>query len=309
MSIETSAWKALLCVLAGLALHAAGMLRAVGRERRDIRLCLALLLPAACGFLLAKAGYEILQAHETMASFRWCFTAGLLGMLLGMYFAARLTAVKPLVLMDRTAPELCLAAGLARLSQRWLGDAGIGFYVENEALISRTFLVFVNEWQEHLLAVFWPEAMLAAAACIRAALSRKRTPDGAGITLALALAWLMIPSVLLEQFRMGQVMRWRMLRLEQVLYGMVAVFVLFRLCMACRRGGAPSFRAYLPAGVFLLMAAGIAVIQFTLDGKLFPVRQPVAWTLYVLALIVMLAAEEYAAARLRRDRRPYPKGE
>ena len=287
--------RAWICTAAGLGIFTAAMIHALWKNRSAVwKKGAASLLPVAFGLGLAKAGYTLLQTGEVTSVFHWCFTLGLVGMLAGTCCTAWITKEKTGLLMDRTAPALGLAMAGARLSQRWLGEVGAGPWLEENSIFRGSFLILRNQWDEMLAAIFIPEALAAlAAAGIAGVLlkGRKNHSDEttAGYVSGVTVLLLTIPQILLEQFRTGHYMHWRMVRAEQVLCALAALSVILffsiRRWKTCREyaGG-----TILPIIIYLLFCMAIILIQFVLDGKLLELPEMVCWGVYVLSIAGML---------------------
>lgn len=290
MPLVQNDWAMLACALAAAA--AEGLLVWLALRKAGVAALprtLAALLPGLYLFIFAKAGYELLQFGEPVSLFRWCFTAGLLGLIAGSWHAARLCRIPAMPLLDRTAPGLCLAMALLRLGQRWLGEVGFGPLLEEGSLLCRPPFVMMNDWDEPMLAIWLLEMLAALIALGLTVLSVRKQKGAPGVSLCRAVFLLTIPQLLLEQFRSGHFMRFRMMRLEQAVLALAALAALCCLCAAiARRKPGRRWAAFWPAAVFVLLAAVIAVIQFVLDGKLFELPDAASWTIYVLAVLGML---------------------
>ena len=291
MTLPAAAWA---CTALGLAVHAAACFRIL---KPSAAKCWALLLPAALALACAKGGFLLLQEDAEFAQFRWCFSAGLIGLAAGTALAARLVRARVPETLDGTAAAACLAMALARLSQRWLGETGIGPILDEPG-----FYTVINDWEEPLLAIWMIETaicVLAACAVLLYRRGKARTPGSAA---CLAAGCLMIPQILAEQFRSGEYLRYRMMRLEQLLFAGIALAALVWLCLRFRAssGKLGAAAGWGPALFFLAMAGVIALAQFMLDGKLAEAPDWLCWTLYALAAAGMLGAEFYAARRLER---------
>lgn len=254
-------------------------------------------IPSACAVLLSRAGYELLQDSGMKGDFRWCFTLGLAGLLLGTCLTARLTGHEISRVSDRLAPVMCLCMAVARLSQRWLGITGAG------PVMQEGFpLVLMNEWGEPLLALFLAEAL---AALLGAAATR--LPEITGKTsapwtpTARGLTFLLIPQILLEQLRTGQTMRWGMVRAEQPLCALFAFVVLLLLSRQLRIRGKSLLSSWTSAGVFLLLTGGVVWIEFVLDGKAAELPEPVAWSVFSVIILAMMAVILINCGRLDRS--------
>ncbi len=290
MTLPAAAWA---CAAAGLAIHAAACFRSL---KPSAAKCWMMLLPAALALICAKGGFLLLQEDAEYAQFRWCFSAGLIGLALGTVLAARLLRAGAPETLDKTAAAACLAMAMARLSQRWLGETGIGPILDVPG-----FYTVINEWEEPLLATWMIETAICVLALCAVPLYRRGGKRAPGSSACIAAGCLMIPQILAEQFRSGEYLRYRMMRLEQLLFALIALAALVWLCLRFRkmtekRGAA----GWGPVLFFLAMAGVIAAAQYMLDGKLLEAPAWLCWTLYALAVAGMLGAEFYAARRLNR---------
>ena len=298
MTLEMNRGAAWICVAAGALLQAL-LLGAALRRRGLLRAanCWILLLPAALGLGLARGGFEALQAGDRFSDFRWCYTLGLAGMACGTALAARIAGGKPMDLLDENAFGICLAMAFARGAQRWMGEAGIGPILEQFHLFT-----MVNDWEEPVLATWAVEAaacLLAAGAVLAAG---RRKPRHSGGSFWLAVFFLLIPQILIEQFRSGAYLRFEMMRLEQALFALFALAGIADLCAQVSRG-AEKGRAgiWWPVPAFLACCGAIAFLQFVLDGKLAEWPAELCWALYA-AMIAGMLAIAWAAVR-RADQR------
>ena len=290
MRMEMNLPAAWALLLAGEVIYAAALafrLRKQGALRT--RTAWSLLLPAALGLALSRGGFELLQIGEGYAgggwSFRWCYSLGLAGMIGGTALCARISRTGAAKTLDGCAAALCLAMALARCAQRWLGETGIGPILDEPGIMT-----MLNDWDEPVLATWMIEtiACLIAAGCVLAA--SRRSPRRDGGTLCLAIFAMLIPQILIEQYRSGFYLRFMMMRLEQALFAVFALAALIRLCAAIRRAeGIPTMRAFGPVWLFIGMAGVIAAVQFILDGKLIRIPTEIAWMIYMLMIDRMLS--------------------
>lgn len=285
-----AAW---ICVAAGILLHAGWL--SVCLKRRGSKAGfhgLELLLPGALAILCAKGGYELLQTGESYAMFRWCYTTGLVGLSIGTGLAARFRGAKAAEILDGTATAVCLAMALARLSQRWLGETGMGPILDSEG-----FWTMINDWDEPVLATWLLEAGMCLLAAGATKLWHRRSPRAAGGTFCGMIHFLLDPQILLEQFRSGDFMRFMMMRLEQVLFALFSLGVLIWMAVRIRKTQA-GVGAWIPAAVYLMMVGVIALAEFLLDGKImdgFP--KTAAWAMFIMALAGMIAMAVLAVRR------------
>ncbi len=298
MRMEYNEFLMALFALSGMLLHSLFLLRPmVGKGRRPgVREGLALLLPPVCSLLLARGGYALLQGEEILVRFPWCFTTGLLGLLLGDYLAAKAAGYVSAELMDAGAPGLGIAMAFARMGQRWLGETGAGPFLEQDSILNQKMLILINEWDEPVLAIFLFEALYALLAGVLTWGIFRHRKGNPGTAAAWALCAVTIPQILLEQFRTGQYLQWRMVRLEQVVCAAAALGAVIVLCI--RRRENEGLMRWMPAALFLALTALNAAAQFILDGKLAAWPESVGWLLFVLSVAGLLAVSLWAALRL-----------
>ena len=288
-----AAW---ICVAAGIILHAGWL--SVCLKRRGSKAGfhgLELLLPGVLAILCAKGGYELLQAGESYAMFRWCYTTGLVGLSIGTGLAARFRGAKVAEILDGTATAVCLAMALARLSQRWLGETGMGPILDSEG-----FWTMINDWDEPILATWLLEAGMCLLAAGTTILWHRRSLRAAGGTFCGMIHFLLDPQILLEQFRSGEYMRFMMMRLEQALFALFGLGVLIWMGMRYRKAGGGA-TGWAPAALYLLLAGIIALAEFLMDGKIldeFP--ETGAWTMFAVALVGMIVTAIWAVRRVDR---------
>ncbi len=288
---EAPVW---ICVLTGLVLYSVLMARTLRRTgRAGLREWLGLLLPPLCALLFSRGGYALLQGDVIPVRFPWCFTTGLWGLMGGTWLLARVTGRRPAKMLDAGAPWLGAAMALGRIGQRWLEETGAGPFLEEDSVLNRSFLILINEWEEPVLALFEWEALGALlAAFFSWLIFRERKAPGA--RAAFALCALSVIQILAEQFRTGQCLQWRMVRLEQVVCALGALAGLIYLCT---RRGKGTVR-WMPVLLFLVMAGVNIAAQFILDGKLAEWPETAGWTALVLSVAGLFAACLWAALRL-----------
>jgi hypothetical protein len=219
----------------------------------------------------------------------------LLGLCLGTGLAARIRGAKVAGILDETAAATCIAMALARLSQRWLGETGMGPILDEAG-----FWAMINDWEEPVLAMW----MLEAGACVLAAaatgLWHRRSSCAAGGTFCGMIHFLLDPQILLEQFRSGEYMRFMMMRLEQALFALFGFGVLIWMAVRYWKAGGRA-NAWIPAALNLVMAGIIALAEFLMDGKIlddFP--EAGAWTMFAAALAGMIVTAIWAVRRTDR---------
>lgn len=259
-------------------------------------LCPALGLGGA--LLGAKAAYYLCQLDFMIAA-GWkesllqlnpeelSFFGGAAGLCAGVAGAARLVGERPVRILDLFAPSGFILGALARFGEYFLGQVGIGPYLENPALcffpLGRSFS-YGDDWTEWYLAVFMLEgaALLALAAVSRWKLTRHR--------FLRSVFYLCLPQILLENLRLGSFMWFFCIRVEQ-LACMVAMFLILLLYGLRGEAGWKRFR---PAGIALLCAGLFIVCEFALEGKISFLRfldQQACYGLMALGQVILALTE------------------
>ena len=142
-----NAW---ICLLAGALIQGFFLLRSLrGQGKGGMKSLWLPILPVGLGLGLARGGFELLQAEESLAAFRWCYTLGLAGLVGGTALAARLAGAGMARTLDECAAGFCLTMAFARLAQRWLGETGMGPILDAPNLFT-----MVNEWEEPVLSTW-----------------------------------------------------------------------------------------------------------------------------------------------------------
>ena len=264
---------------------------------------LSLLAGTLCALLGAKLFYYLCQIDFMIAAgwqetlFRLnpeelSFFGGAAGLCLGVSLAARLSGLRPMALLNRFAPYGLLFGALARFGETFLGQLGVGPYLEPGPLcffpLAKGFS-YGDDWTEWYLAVFALEGLtlLAVAALSRWRLKARR--------FLRRVFYLCLPQILLENLRLGSFMWFFCIRVEQ-LACMVAMFLILIL-YGVRAKGQP--RRFLPALVSLLCAGLFIVCEFAMEGKIGFLRFLNIEACYALMFAgqLVLAAAEIAGFR------------
>lgn len=209
-------------------------------------------------FMIAQGWAESLW---TMNPEGLSFYGGVAGVCLGVALAARLCGRKPVAVLNRFAPFGLILGALARFGEYFLGMLGVGYYLENPAVcffpLARGFS-YGEDYTEWYLAVFMLEGL---SLLIVAAFSRFRLREHRFMR---SLFWMCLPQILLENMRMGSMMWFFCIRVEQ-LACMVTMFVILVIYGARTRGGK---ERWIPALIALGCAGLFIVCEFAMEGKI-----------------------------------------
>lgn len=247
------------------------LLRQFEMKRRTAWFTLLLGLPLAVIFsklMFLAFRFDQFNNHGAAALIQlnpetFSFVGGCFGFVLGAVFAALISREKVLKALDVFAVPACLMVAVARAAEGFLGDLGIGDYVDAEAF--QFFpLAVQDDWGGWALAVFMLAA-LAAAACglfVSGKLELYRVP--AGLVFERTVVGLGCGQMFFEILRVVYI-QLSFVRTEQVLCALAVVIVLIRRCVLLRKRHGR--RAWLLVGiaVILLFVLWQIFLQFALD--------------------------------------------
>ena len=247
-------------------------------------------LSAVLGTVCAKLVYYLAQidfmiANGWLASLvntdpaQWCFFGGGIGVVLGVWLAAKWMRVSPAQALDAFAPAGALMAAIARFGAWFLQDAmiGLGEYLEDPALCFFPLAVR-NEWDEYYLAVFMLEGLFALIVTVLA-LCRFRK-----MRFVRTVFWLCLGQIFLESLHSDSI-SWLFVRVEQLLsmLTVAAVLILYTLRMG------PRPRRWLPLAICLMCAGLFVGVEFALDKTSWPI--PLIYGAMGLGLAVLAVTE------------------
>lgn len=265
----------------------------------------ALLICGLLGIGCALLSYKALMFMMPVTAFSYCFTGGVLGVVIGLMLAAKLCKQPILPVLDASAAPVCVMVMLARLGEHFMKNVGWGQILDEDSWLCRVPFgvpVVWDEWYtEWYAAIYLLEAVLALAAVVVTLLILERLcKKKPGMTFECSMYLLVIPQILSEQLR-SMPMAWGFVKVEQILCAIIAAFLLGRACHRWYRHHQNAIvQAWWPVAAFLACVGVVMAGEFALDGK---IEWPVAlsWTLFIGSLAVMLGLEAYAACRLNKD--------
>lgn len=261
------------------------------QKKRAALVGLCLLFGTVLGVVFAKVGYFLLQMEyavgygfqETFLSddmSMMSFYCGMLGVILGVIAAARLTGNRPLDALNVYAPAGALLASLARFGEHFLGMTCVGNYIESE-----TFCFFPlavgNEWGEWYLAVHIYGGLLYLVIAAVSLWKFKRH------RFLRTLFYLCLVQVFCESLRNQSLIWSQFIRVEQLICMIVveAILILFACWSKEKKRFVPAVTGLLCAGVFV-------AVEFAVGGKLFDGVSPVIFYAVMIAGLAVLAVME-----------------
>ena len=267
----------------------------------SLSLCLAAIPCAVLGarlcYLLTNLQYIQIDLEYSIGRFLWQLWEGgytlygaVLGGTAGIWLYARATRRPFAVLLDHAAPGAAVALMIARLGEYFTSE-GIGKFIDDEAL--QFFPLAVQDtWGDWSMAVFFYEAL--AAVVIAIVTWRLLRHDGPAAEVFIIL--LGLTQILLESWRMDELIRFGFVRFNQIVSAVLMAAVLaLRIIRAVRaRGWSPwqTVRIILfLAGIGVIIAIEFALDKSTIDNRLLYVVM--AATLAVMG-VSLLAGDRVA---------------
>lgn len=271
--------------------------------------CAAIALPfgIAFGLALSKLLYVLLQFSRTFRRYgfaallrdkaaEFSFVGGCLGVVLAVALAAHLCRLPVLKTLDAFAPCGALLASVARMGECFLDLVGLGTSVEIPWLQFFPIAVFSEKTGCWMYAVFALEAALALLCAVAGFLCTRKKQFAHGLVFVATLFFLALPQIFSESLR-GQCMKWGFVRVEQLLCGFTAFFLLVYVCSRCN--GKQAWKAVWACIPCLLM---VVAVEFALDKPIFGTYLP-DWLCYSVMLLVLLAMSVLALRTFRRMER------
>ncbi len=227
--------------------------------------CLLLFSGCLLGFAGAKLLYLLLEFPyvmmrglgefflETRAE-ELSYYGGVAGVTLAAFLTAKILKLDPVHFLNSFAPAGAFMAGMARISEYFLGLFGAGDYMEQGGFFP---LTVQNSWGEHYLAVFFLEGVFALVMAVFALLNRKDRQ-----VFVRTLFYLCLSQILFESLR-NQSIAWLFVRAEQLLcFFFVEGVLIFRSVTARRLGNR---KGWLPWVLGILVALLTVAEEFALD--------------------------------------------
>ena len=242
-----------------------------GQRRRMAWLTLLLGLPMAA--ILAKLfcvvfRFDLFNVYGASALIQanpeqFSFVGGCLGFVLGAVFAALISRERVLPALDAYAAPACLMVAVARAAEGFLGDLGIGDYVDAEAF--QFFPVAVRDnWGGWALAIYMLAALaaLACALCAGGWLERYRLVPG--LCFERTVVGLCAGQIMFEILRVISIVL-SFVHTEQVLCALAMVIIIIRRCVLLRKRF--QRRAWLPVGIAVIFVFVLweILLQFAMD--------------------------------------------
>lgn len=234
-------------------------------------------------FYLAKIDFMIadgwLESLFDPTITQWSFFGAGIGVALGTALAAKAMKCSGKFLLNTMAPVGALMAALARFGCFFLQEevVGMGKYVESPMLCFFPLSV-VNEWDEHYLAVFLYESVIALTVALVSYFHFRKKEHA----FLRTVFYLCLPQVFCESLHNAGI-RWLFVRVEQVASILLAGVILFVYIWQLKekRG------IWLPITAWLISVVTGIVCEFALDKTEIPI--PLLYGAMIASLVLVLS--------------------
>lgn len=276
------------------------------KKRGQPEWCAAAALPLGVvfGLVLSKLLYFVLQFSRVFRRYgfaallrdkasEFSFVGGCLGVILAVCLAAHLFRQPVLKTLDSFAPCGALMVAIARTAEYYLDLTGLGTSVDVPGLQFFPVAVFSDKIGYWMYAIFMLEAVFALICAIISFHHSRKNQFLTGHVFFVTLFFLALPQIFSESLR-GQCMKWGFVRIEQLLCGLTAFFLIVYACSRCRKK-----HAWLPVWASVLCLLMIVAVEFALDKPFFGTYLP-SWLCYSVMLLTLLIMSLLALRAFRR---------
>ncbi len=215
------------------------------------------------------------------------YYGGMAGVILAVCLAAKLCGESVRRTLNAFAPMGALLAAVIRFAEYFLGDFGLGAWMEEGLFFPLTIEFNYGDYSEFYPAVFMLEGIFSLIAMILSLVHRDEK-----YRWVRTLFYLCLPQIIHESLRWVSI-SWRFVRSEQLFCFLLCEGVLVWYAL---RGERKKFRAWAPALTGLLVCGVVIVAEFAKDGKIMPFGHMMSqWAIYgiVAAMLALMAFMEH----------------
>lgn len=253
---------------------------------------LVLLLGALLGLACARLVWVLctINYRPPLFGLRYdelSYYGGVAGVLLAVWLAAKLAGRNVRETLNTFAPMGALLAALFRFAEYFLGELGVGMWMEEGLFFPLTVEnVIAEDYSEFFPAVFMLEGAFSLVAMVIALFRREEK-----YRWLRTLFYLCLPQIICESLRSTSI-AWLFVRAEMLFCYLLCEGV---LAWYAFRAGRKRLKSWKPA-ITGLVACGVVIFgQFAIDGKITLGGNPIPdWIIYALeiaALAAMAVAE------------------
>ncbi len=215
------------------------------------------------------------------------YYGGMAGVILAVCLAAKLCGESVRRTLNAFAPIGALLAAVIRFAEYFLGDFGLGAWMEEGLFFPLTIEFNYGDYSEFYPAVFMLEGIFSLIAMILSLVHRDEK-----YRWVRTLFYLCLPQIIHESLRWVSI-SWRFVRSEQLFCFLLCEGVLVWYAL---RGERKKLRAWAPALTGLLVCGVVIVAEFAKDGKIMPFGHMMSqWAIYgiVAAMLALMAFMEH----------------
>ena len=274
------------------------------RKAKDGKSGLLSLLILVTGVLLGAACARLVWAlcmisyKPALFALRYeelSYYGGMAGVIGAAALSAKIAGRNARETLNTFAPMGALLAALIRFAEGWLGEFGVGRWMEQGIFFPLTVeFAWDEEYSDFFLAVFMLEGIASLGAMVFS-LVRKEDPR----RWIRTLFYLCLPQILLESLRNTSI-AWLFVRSEMLFCYLLCEGVLVWYALKAERKG---LKAWVPAIAGLLACGVVIAAQFAFDGKILIgerlIPEWIIYTVEIAALAGMAAAEHTGYNRIK----------
>ena len=215
------------------------------------------------------------------------YYGGMAGVVFAVCAAAKLCGENVRKTLNAFAPMGALLAAAVRFAEYFLGDFGLGAWMEEGLFFPLTIEFNYGDFSEFYPAVFMLEGIFSLIAMILSLVHRDEK-----YRWVRTLFYLCLPQIIHESLRWVSI-SWRFVRSEQLFCFLLCEGVLVWYAL---RTEPKKLRSWQPAITGLIVCAVVIVAEFTKDGKIMPFGHMMSqWAIYgiVAVMLAVLAFMEH----------------
>ena len=207
------------------------------------------------------------------------YYGGMAGVVLAVCLAAKLCGENVRKTLNAFAPMGALLAAAIRFAEYFLGDFGLGAWMEEGLFFPLTIEFNYGDFSEFYPAVFMLEGIFSLIAMILSLVHRDEK-----YRWVRTLFYLCLPQIIHESLRWVSI-SWRFVRSEQLFCFLLCEGVLVWYAL---RAEPKKLRSWQPAITGLIVCAGVIVAEFTKDGKIMPFGHMMSqWAIYGIVAVML----------------------
>ena len=219
------------------------------------------------------------------------YYGGMAGVILAVCAAAKLCGENVRKALNAFAPMGALLAAVLRFAEYFLGEFGVGAWLEEGLFFPLTVEFNYGDFSDFYQAVFMLEGLFSLVAMALSLVHREEK-----YRWVRTLFYLCLPQIICESLRLTSI-SWRFVRSEQLFCFLLCEGVLAWYAL---RSGKGRLRSWIPAITGLIVCGLVIVAEFAKDGKITLGGHMISqWIIYgvVAAALGVMAAMEHRGYR------------